>query len=187
MVPDPRGNLSATHQAAARIKDFLLVELKSKETEVWIDYSGAFPPPGVAGNIHDYPNNLFIYFISYSARTAEALGWLVLVAMVLWVVYYVHTRHAGARRVSMAEVRARLMAPVTPGAPGWRQDDLLALRSRVEAQFRSVLTGRHDIICKKCLLVDLRPLKTRERVKWRSLVLQRRREVLLRISQEAAE
>ena len=50
MVPDARGNLSATHQAAARIKDFLLVEIKSKETEIWIDYSGAFPPPGVAGN-----------------------------------------------------------------------------------------------------------------------------------------
>ena len=50
MVPGPRGNLSATHQAAARIKDFLLVELKSKETEVWIEYSGAYPPPGVAGN-----------------------------------------------------------------------------------------------------------------------------------------
>ena len=79
------------------------------------------------------------------ARTAEALGWLVLVAMVLWVVYYVHTRHTGARRVTMAEVRARLMAPVTSGAPGWRQDDLLALRSRVEAQFRSVLAGRHVI------------------------------------------
>ena len=145
MVPDPRGNLSATHQAAARIKDFLLVEMKSKETEVWIDYSGAFPPPGVAGNIHDNPKNLFIYLISSTARTAEALGWLVLVAMVLWVVYYVHTRRTGVRRVTMAEVRARLMAPVTSGAPGWRQDDLLALRSRVEAQFRSVLIGRHDM------------------------------------------
>ena len=62
MVPDPRGNLSATHQAAARIKDFLMVELKSKETEVWIDYSGAFPPPGVAGYTlsQSYKNFLFI-------------------------------------------------------------------------------------------------------------------------------
>ena len=53
MVPGPRGNLSATQQAAARIKDFLLVELKSKQdqTEIWIDYSGAYPPPGVAGVI----------------------------------------------------------------------------------------------------------------------------------------
>ena len=63
--------------------------------------------------------------------------------MVLWVVYYVHTRHFGARVVSMAEVRARLTGPVssvTSGAPsrGWRQDDLLALRTRVQAQFRSV-------------------------------------------------
>ena len=62
MVPDPRGNLSATHQAAARIKDFLLVELKSKETEVWIDYSGAYPPPGVAG-INSSFNKFFIYLI----------------------------------------------------------------------------------------------------------------------------
>ena len=62
--------------------------------------------------------------------------------MVLWVVYYVHTRHSGARVVSMAEVRARLTGPVssvTSGAPSsWRQDDLLALRTRVQAQFRSV-------------------------------------------------
>ena len=61
--------------------------------------------------------------------------------MVLWVVYYVHTRHSGARRVSMAEVRARLTGPVssvTSRTPGWRQDDLLALRTRVQAQFRSV-------------------------------------------------
>ena len=72
---------------------------------------------------------------------ATALGWLVLVAMVLWVVYYVHTRHSGARVVTMAEVRARLTGPVssvTSRAPGWRQDDLLALRTRVQAQFRSV-------------------------------------------------
>ena len=150
MVPDPRGNLSATHQAAARIKDFLMVELKSKETEVWIDYSGAFPPPGVAGNtLTQSYTNFFIYLISSSARTATALGWLVLVAMVLWVVYYVNTRHSGARRVSMAEVRARLTGPASTGAPGWRQDDLLALRSRVQAQFRC--SQGSTILSKKCI------------------------------------
>ena len=61
--------------------------------------------------------------------------------MVLWLMYYVHTKHTGARMVSMAEVRAKLMTPVTSvtsGAPGWRQDNLLALRTRVQAQFRSV-------------------------------------------------
>ena len=38
---------------------------------------------------------------------------------------------------------------------------------------------------KSVFLVDLRPLKTREREKWRSLVLVKKKEVL--ISQEAVE
>ena len=64
-----------------------------------------------------------------AARAAAGLGWAVLVAGLLWCGLYLHTRHQGGEVAGLAQLRARL-------GPGWRQEDLLALRTRVRAQFR---------------------------------------------------
>ena len=48
LVPDTKGNITNTHAAAAKIQDFLLVELGSSAV-IWTEYSGASPPPGVIG------------------------------------------------------------------------------------------------------------------------------------------
>ena len=89
--------------------------------------------------------DILILFVILSvfppARTATALGWLVLVGMMMWAACFVHTRHSGGSMVRMAEVRSRILAPVTSvtsRVPGWRQEDLLAVRTRVQAQFRQV-------------------------------------------------
>ena len=50
LVPDTRGNLTNTHAAAAKIQDFLLVELGSGAV-IWTEYSGASPPPGLIGKL----------------------------------------------------------------------------------------------------------------------------------------
>ena len=73
--------------------------------------------------------------------------------MMMWAACFVHTRHSGGSMVRMAEVRSRILAPVTSvtsRVPGWRQEDLLAVRTRVQAQFRQV-----QITIKQLLFWDL--------------------------------
>ena len=53
LVPDNSGNLTMTHQTAAEIQNFLLVEL-DQSARVWTEYSGAGPPPGLVGK-EDFP------------------------------------------------------------------------------------------------------------------------------------
>ena len=48
LVPDLAGNLSTTHQVAAVIQNFLLMELDHTAV-IWTEYSGASPPPGLFG------------------------------------------------------------------------------------------------------------------------------------------
>ena len=70
-----------------------------------------------------------------------SIGWMVFVAMILWSVFYVTTSYrATPVPVSIHSVRRRMLESVSGGvsriAPRWRQDDLSALRTRVNAQFR---------------------------------------------------
>ena len=48
LVPGRGGNLTSSHEAAARIHNFLLVELGAGARLV-SEYSGASPPPGPLG------------------------------------------------------------------------------------------------------------------------------------------
>ena len=83
------GNLTATHEAAAHIQSYLMLELRSSVSEVWVEYSGAGPPPGPL------------------ARALNSLGWLTLFSLVMAVGVFLNRRYSS---VPLTQYRDRLEA-----------------------------------------------------------------------------
>ena len=74
---------------------------------------------------------------------AKILGYFILIAMIVWMIGYVYGKYHGTPvlMVNMQDVRTRIVTsvasvPVSSLTPGLRQEDLLALRTRVQSQFR---------------------------------------------------
>ena len=101
------GNLSATHLAAAQIESFLMLELRRSVRSVVVEYSGAGPPPGPL------------------ARAATVLGWLTLFSLVTMLAVFLNRKYNN------------LPLSTSTSTSPFTHHDLTALRSRLEAQFRS--------------------------------------------------
>ena len=76
MLVPVSGNLTATHTAAAHIQSYLLLGLRSSVSSVWVEYSGAGPPPGAL------------------ARLSTAVGWLTLFSLIIMSAVFLNRRYS---------------------------------------------------------------------------------------------
>ena len=111
LVPSKQGNLTATAKSATSLSNYLMMELKS--SKIYVEYSGTSPPP------------------SALAQAGTALGWIILIALLVVAGLYVHTKYTG-RPITMPSFRS---ASAYLPSPIWRQEDLSDLRRRAEAPF----------------------------------------------------
>ena len=137
MLVPSSANLSAPQLAAAHIESFLMLELRDSVRSVVVEYSGAAPPPGAA------------------ARAATALGWITTFSLVILLAAFLHRKYNNLPPSSFSSSYSSSYST---------QQDLAALRTRLEAQFRLVYARQK--LFNSIIPVVLPPSKTQRKAWW---------------------